>query len=61
MSVNALLSDGNWLKASPLSQIFNAKDSFINLESTTGSKAGSDAELNKDADLFLGVLVIEVD
>ena len=61
MLVNAQLSDSNRPKASSLSQIVNAKDSFSDSKSTAGSNAGSDAKFDEDADLFLGVLATEVD
>ena len=59
--VNAQLSDSNRLKASLLSQIVNAKNSFYDLEWTAGFDAGFNVEFDENADLFLGVLATEVD
>lgn len=60
-SVNAQLSDSNWPKASPLSQIINTKNSLSNLESIAGSKGSFNTKFDEDVDLFLGVLATEVD
>lgn len=57
--------DNNWLKASFLSQILNAKDTLSDLESNTsfeaGSKISSKVKFDREVDLFLGVLITKID
>ena len=60
-SINTQFSDSNQPKTSLLGQIVNVKNSFSDSKSIAGSKAGFDAKFDKDIDLFLGVLAIEVD
>lgn len=67
--VNTQFSNNNQAKTSFLSQIFNIKNSYNNLKSTTsfkidfktGFKASFHTKFNKNIDLFLEILATKID